>query len=88
MLKINWQKTVPQSYGIAATSLVAIYAQNKIIFAGHDGSDQGQLENITESNKVLFFTQESSECLVILNNDSLTIMARTPLKIVGESEME
>ena len=60
---------------------------DKLIFVGHDSSDQGQLE-IIQNNKIFFFTRESNECIGILNKTSLAVMARQTLKTVGESEMQ
>ena len=88
LVQVSWEKIIPHSYSISISNMIAISSENKILFVAHDGSDQGQLDNLNETKKILFFTQESSECLVISNKNILSIMVRIPLKIVGESEME
>lgn len=87
-MKIAWKKVVPLASGIKITRVVTLYLRRELFFIGHDGSDQGQLENVSDSKKVIFFRQDSSECLAILNSEILTIMAKQSLKNVGESKMQ
>lgn len=81
-------KTFQSAVNFAITGIITIITPSKLVFFGHDGSDQGQLENVHENHKVFFFSQDSIECIGVLNGKNMTVMARQPLKIVGESEMQ
>jgi RAVE protein 1 C terminal len=83
-----WEKKVLEGYKIYVTSIVILLTPLKLVFFAHDGLDQGQFDVAHRSSKIFCFTQERTECLGILIENSLSIIARKSLKIVGESEME
>ena len=87
-VQLYWQKNILNASAMRITGLVSLFIRQDVSFFGHDGSDQGQLDNIPANSKLTFFNQESSECVAILNKEELTIMVRQPLKIVGESELQ
>ena len=87
-IQLFWEKQVSSATRMMINELVSIVFRRDVSFFGHDGSEQGQLENIPANSKLMFFNQESSVCVAILTNQELTIMVKQPLKIVGESELQ